>query len=71
MLKFLTTIDFGQLVTVEEIRDLLEHVEGLTLEQHEVMQGSLDNYWQAAYLSVLVKKNSNVEKQEEEVQQDS
>eukprot|EP00557_Chaetoceros_sp_GSL56_P010966 CAMPEP_0176477038 /NCGR_PEP_ID=MMETSP0200_2-20121128/393_1 /TAXON_ID=947934 /ORGANISM="Chaetoceros sp., Strain GSL56" /LENGTH=215 /DNA_ID=CAMNT_0017872789 /DNA_START=46 /DNA_END=696 /DNA_ORIENTATION=- len=58
MLKFLTTIDFGQLVTLEEIRDLLEHVDGLTLEQHEVMDDSLDNYWQAAYLSVLV-KNGN------------
>lgn len=55
LLKFITTIDFGKLVTVEEIRELLENVEGLVLEEHEVMEGSLDNYWQAAYLSVLVK----------------
>jgi hypothetical protein len=59
LLKFLTTIDFGQLVTVQEIRDLLEHVDGLTLEEHEIMPGSVDNYWQAAYLSVLVHKKSN------------
>lgn len=62
MLKFLTTIDFGQLVTLEEIRDLLEHVDGLTLEQHEVMDDSLDNYWQAAYLSVLVKNGNGNKK---------
>lgn len=54
LLKFVTTIDFGKLVTVTEIVKTLNNVEGLKVEDHSVIDGSLDNYWQAAYLSILV-----------------
>ena len=52
MLKYLTTIDFGRLVSEEEIMELYNKSE-LSVEKHEVIKGSLDNRWQAAYLSVL------------------
>lgn len=55
MIKYVTTIDFGQLVTVEQVKQFFQ-VENLELEQHSVIDGSLDNYWQAAYITVLVKK---------------
>ena len=57
LIKYLTTIDFGQLVKVDEIYELLNDEElvqnKLLLKEHNVIEGSLDNYWQAAYLSVL------------------
>mmetsp|Transcript_19819 Transcript_19819/g.22484 ORF Transcript_19819/g.22484 Transcript_19819/m.22484 type:complete len:295 (-) Transcript_19819:65-949(-) len=56
-IKYVTTIDFGKLVTIKEIKDLLMDDElkhnGLNLVEHDVMKDSLDNYWQAAYLSIL------------------
>ncbi|GFH59986.1 hypothetical protein CTEN210_16462 [Chaetoceros tenuissimus] len=55
MIKYVTTIDFGQLVTVEQVKQFFQ-VENLELEQHSVIDGSLDNYWQAAYITVLAKK---------------
>lgn len=55
MIKYVTTIDFGQLVTVEQVKQFFQ-VENLELEQHSVIDGSLDNYWQAAYITTLVKK---------------
>lgn len=63
MLKYLTTIDFGQLVKVDEIKNMLNDKElidhGLVLKSHDVIDGSLDNYWQAAYMSILqVDRNS-------------
>ena len=77
MLKFITTVDFGQLVTVEDIGRMLRNVNvndndmdmdglNLNLEEHGVMEDSVNNYWQAAYLSVLtltkgVKKVKNVD----------
>ncbi len=61
LLKYLTTIDFGQLVKVDEIYGLLNDEElvqnKLILKEHSVIEGSLDNYWQAAYLSVLEVEN--------------
>jgi hypothetical protein len=57
MMKFLTTIDFGQLVKVDEISTLLNDEDlvsnGLVLKSHDVIEGSLDTHWQAAYLSIL------------------
>jgi hypothetical protein len=53
MLKFITTVDFGQLVTVEAIDEMLNDVDGMDLVEHGIMEGSVDTYWQAAYLSVL------------------
>jgi SAM-dependent methyltransferase len=58
LIKFVTTIDFGQLVTVKEIAELLSDVDGLEVKEHDVMRGSLDNRWQAAYLSVLVRSGN-------------
>jgi len=52
LLKYLTTIDFGNLVTTDDIMELLNK-SNLVLEEHKVIQGSVDNYWQAAYLSIL------------------
>jgi SAM-dependent methyltransferase len=52
LLKYLTTIDFGNLVTTEDIMQLYNK-SGLEIVEHEVIAGSVDNYWQAAYLSVL------------------
>jgi len=64
LLKYITTVDFGQLVKTEEIIDILEGVndDGLFLEEHNVIEGSVDNYWQAAYMSVLGfgKKSSGI-----------
>ena len=66
MLKYLTTIDFGQLVKVDEIIDLLNDEElvsnGLVLKSHDVIEESLDNYWQAAYLSILEVSKSSAKK---------
>ncbi len=58
MIKFVTTIDFGQLVTVTEIAELFNNVDGMEVKEHSVMEGSIDNRWQAAYLSILV-RNGN------------
>ena len=61
LVKYVTTIDFGQLIKVDEITKLLNDEElvssGLVLKSHDVIEGSLDNYWQAAYLSILEVKN--------------
>jgi|AntRauTorckE5430_2_1112549.scaffolds.fasta_scaffold08314_4 hypothetical protein len=54
MLEFITTAGFGQLVTVEAIDDMLKDVDGMDLVEHSIMEGSVDTYWQAAYLSVLI-----------------
>ena len=56
LLKYLTTIDFGNLVTTDGILELYDK-SGLVVEEHSVIEGSVDNYWQAAYLSIL--KNHN------------
>ena len=62
LMKFLTTVDFGKLVTIEEVEETLCSVEGLSLEEHDVIEDSLDNYWQAAYLSVLARSGKNGKK---------
>ena len=52
MMKYLTTIDFGQLVSEEDVLQTFEE-SGLTVVKHEVIEGSVDNVFQAAYLSIL------------------
>lgn len=52
LLKYVTTIDFGQLVTEEDILRTFEESR-LEVVQHDVIPGSVDNSYQAAYLSVL------------------
>lgn len=59
LIKYITTIDFGQLVRVQDVEKIFEktnHV--LDVEVHEVMgKDSIDNMFQAAYLSILKLKN--------------
>lgn len=52
LMKYATTIDFGNLVREEEILQIFED-SGLKLLEHGVIPGSVDNVMQAAYLSVL------------------
>ena len=52
MMKYLTTIDFGQLVSEEDIEQTFKE-SGLKIVKHEVIEGSVDNVFQAAYLSIL------------------
>jgi alpha-N-acetylglucosaminidase len=54
MVKHLTTIDFGQLCFEPEILDIYSRC-NLELVSHEVIPNSVDNMWQAAYISVLRK----------------
>jgi hypothetical protein len=62
LIKFITTVDFGKLVTTQGIEETLCGVDGLNLEEHDVIQDSLDNYWQAAYLSVLARSGKTGKK---------
>jgi ubiquinone/menaquinone biosynthesis C-methylase UbiE len=59
LIKYITTIDFGQLVRVQDVEKIFEktnHV--LDVEVHEVMgKDSIDNMFQAAYLSILKLKH--------------
>jgi len=52
LLKYATTIDFGQLVTEEDILHTFEKSR-LEVVQHEVIPNSVNNSLQAAYISVL------------------
>lgn len=52
LLKYATTIDFGQLVREDEVLKTFKN-SGLELVKHDVIPGSVDNTFQAAYLSVL------------------
>jgi hypothetical protein len=52
LLKYVTTIDFGQCITEEEVMDTFEE-SGLGVIEHSVILGSIDTWFQAAYLSIL------------------
>ena len=52
LLKYATTIDFGQLVREEDVLETFRQSE-LEVVKHEVIPGSVDNRFQAAYLSIL------------------
>ncbi|KAL9183405.1 hypothetical protein ACHAXT_005192 [Thalassiosira profunda] len=53
LLKYATTIDFGQLVREEQVLQTFKESGGLEVVDHNVIPGSVDNAYQAAYLSVL------------------
>lgn len=55
LIKYITTIDFGQLVRVQDVEKIFEKTKDvLEVEVHEVMgKDSIDNVFQAAYLSIL------------------
>jgi len=59
LIKYVTTVDFGQLVREEDVLDIFKQdgvADILEIDEHRVLDGSVDNYWQAAYLSVLKRK---------------
>ena len=57
LIKYVTTIDFGQLVTEDEIKELWEReAETLEVIDHQIISGSIDNLLQAAYRTELVVK---------------
>jgi len=51
-LKYLTTIDFGELTWEADIRRVFQE-SGFAVDRHEVIRGSVDNWMQSAYLTVL------------------
>jgi hypothetical protein len=54
--KYITTIDFGELVMEKDILRVYASVaEELELVRHEKIEGSVDNALQKAYVSVLRK----------------
>lgn len=52
LLKYATTIDFGKLVKEEEVLQMFKE-SGLEVVEHNVIPESVDNRFQAAYLSIL------------------
>jgi ubiquinone/menaquinone biosynthesis C-methylase UbiE len=52
LLKYATTIDFGKLVKEEEVLQIFKE-SGLEVVEHNVIPESVDNRFQAAYLSIL------------------
>ena len=52
LLKYATTIDFGQLVKEGDVLQTFNE-SGLEIIEHGVIPGSVDNRFQAAYLSIL------------------
>ena len=52
LLKYATTIDFGKLVKEDEVLQIFKE-SGLEVVEHNVIPGSVDNSFQAAYLSIL------------------
>ena len=52
LLKYATSIDFGNLVREEEVLETFKE-SGLNVVEHKVIPGSVDNTFQAAYLSIL------------------
>jgi ubiquinone/menaquinone biosynthesis C-methylase UbiE len=57
LLRYITTIDFGQLIFEQEAKDLFYNVVpkecDLNVVEHDVIPGSLDTALQAAYLTIL------------------
>ncbi|KAL3821965.1 hypothetical protein ACHAXA_004453 [Cyclostephanos tholiformis] len=52
LLKYATTIDFGKLVKEEDVLQTFKE-SGLEILEHDVIPESVDNRFQAAYLSIL------------------
>ena len=52
LVKYITTIDFGQLVMINEVHDMVKKA-NMRIERNEVIPNNVDNMWQAAYLVVI------------------
>lgn len=53
LLKFVTSVDFGQLIMEHEVEEKLWQDSGLSVLEHDVIPNSVNNGLQAAYLSIL------------------
>ena len=54
MLKYVTTIDFGALMSVEEAKAIFASSEfHFKVIEHETIPGSVDNFFQAAHRTIL------------------
>lgn len=53
MLKYVTSIDFGQLVMENEVEEKLWRGSGMKVLEHKTIPKSLNNYFQAAFLTIL------------------
>ncbi len=60
LMKYITSIDFGTLITEDEIQtfhqQVIQHIPSLALQQHSIIPNSLDNPLQAAYLTIFQNK---------------
>jgi hypothetical protein len=52
LLKYITTIDFGQVTSTDDIAKIFADSK-LEVAHHAVIRGSVDTPLQAAYLSIL------------------
>jgi len=52
LLKYVTTIDFGQLTTEDRALQIFQ-ASGFPVVQHKVIPGSVDSVFQAAYHTIL------------------
>lgn len=52
LLKYVTTVDFGQLTFEADLLKMVKDA-GMRIERNEVIPGSIDNRWQAAFLVVI------------------
>ena len=52
LLKYITTVDFGQLIYEDDMLQVFQE-SGFTIVEHAVIFGSVDNVWQKAFLTVL------------------
>ncbi len=55
LLKYLTTIDFGQLTTLERLDSIINEA-GFRVERNVVIKDSVQNRWQSTRLVVAVPK---------------
>lgn len=58
LLKHVTTIDFGQLTTQEDIKDIISKAELFETVENAPIEGSMDTPWQTARLIILRLKSS-------------
>lgn len=65
LMKYLTSIDQGEIITEEEAQDLYKTVSNvckLEISKHEYIRNSIDNAFEVAYVTVLAQKEVAAEK---------
>mmetsp|Transcript_5752 Transcript_5752/g.15896 ORF Transcript_5752/g.15896 Transcript_5752/m.15896 type:complete len:273 (+) Transcript_5752:136-954(+) len=58
LLKYITTIDFGQLTTEEDLERIIQDAGCFDTEENKPIDGSVENPWQTARLIILRPKGS-------------